>query len=158
MSPRSAPYVLPTFHAVSPPFVHSLFNARPSRYATFSTLEPESGINMRFTVDIDSVLVRLGKLHMHLPWGKNRIVYRDETACSVLDLALFDTLNLNTPLDDILLVRNEYVLAYEYILSNTLKKPPTRRRRSATLVTGQSGIGSSTHEFMTPETSADLAR
>ena len=113
---------------------------------------------MRFTVDIDSVLVRLGKLHMHLPWGKNRIVYRDETACSVLDLALFDTLNLNTPLDDILLVRNEYVLAYEYILSDTLKKPPTRRRRSATLVTGQSGIGSSTHEFMTPETSADLAR
>jgi hypothetical protein len=91
----------------------------------------------------NSVLVRLGKLHRHL-WGENRIVYRDETACSILDLTLFNILSLNTRPDDILLVRNEYLLAYDHILEDTRKNPTTEWRRSATLVTGQSGIGAST--------------
>jgi hypothetical protein len=103
---------------------------------------------MRLTVDTDSVLVKLGKLYTYL-WGENRIVYRAEMACSTLDLALFDPLNLNTRPDDILLVRNEYLLAYDHIASAALKNPTTKRLRSATLVTGQPGIGASTLECKT---------
>ncbi|KAF8330657.1 hypothetical protein F5887DRAFT_1178530 [Amanita rubescens] len=95
---------------------------------------------MRPTIDTDSVLMRLVKLHTHL-WGENRFVYIKEMACSILHLALFDILNLNARPDNILLVRNEYLLAYDHIASNTLKNPTTKRLRSATLVTGQPGIG-----------------
>ncbi|KAF8351822.1 hypothetical protein F5887DRAFT_932526 [Amanita rubescens] len=86
------------------------------------------------------VLARLRELHTHL-WGENRIVHRGEMSCSILDLALFDALNLNIRPDNILLVRNEYVLAYDHILRDTLKNPTMRRWRSATIVTGQPGIG-----------------
>ena len=92
--------------------------------------------------------VRLVKLHTHL-WGKTRTIYNKEMACSILYLALFDILNLNTRPDNILLVRNEYLLAYEHIASSALKNPTTQRARSATLVTGQPGIGASTLEYMT---------
>jgi hypothetical protein len=65
--------------------------------------------------------------------------------CPILDLALFDALNLNIRPDKILLIRNEYVSAYNYFLTRMLKMPILRR---ATLVTGQPGIGASTLECM----------
>ena len=120
-----------------------------------SILEPDSGINMRATVE--TVLARLGKLHMHL-WGKDQIEYKPETACSTLDLALFIALNLNKRPDKILLVRSEYILAYRDIVKDTLKKPTTQSRRSATLVTGQPGIGASSLKCMTQEISAYLTQ
>ena len=64
--------------------------------------------------------------------------------CSILDLALFGTLNLIIRPEKYLLIRNEYVLAYAYIRTRTLG---TKQRR-ATLVTGQPGIGASTLECM----------
>ncbi|KIL65156.1 hypothetical protein M378DRAFT_178504 [Amanita muscaria Koide BX008] len=60
--------------------------------------------------------------------------------CSILDLTFFGALNLNIRPDNILLIRNEYVLAYEHILRDT-QNLTTERPRSATLVTGQPGIG-----------------
>jgi hypothetical protein len=77
-------------------------------------------------------------------WGENWIVI-GEMACPILDLELFDALNLNIRPDKILLIRNEYVSAYNYFLTRTLKMPILRR---ATLVTGQPGIGASTLECM----------
>ncbi len=98
---------------------------------------------MRPAVDTDIILVRLDKLYKHL-WGEDRIVYRDET-CSILNLALFDILDLNSRPPGILLVRNEYLLAYDHILRDTFNKSTTLLEQgSATLVTGQPGIGAST--------------
>jgi hypothetical protein len=71
-------------------------------------------------------------------------------ACSVLDLAPFDALNLNIRPDNIVLVRTEYVVAYDHILRDTLRKLPMGQGRSATVVTGQPGIGASTLERMAP--------
>jgi len=45
-------------------------------------------------------LARLRGFHTHL-WGENRIVHRGEMPCSILDLALFDALNLNIRPDNI---------------------------------------------------------
>ncbi|KAF8344470.1 hypothetical protein F5887DRAFT_971403 [Amanita rubescens] len=92
------------------------------------------------------LLARLRKLHTHL-WGENRIVRRGEMACSILDLALFGVLNLNIRPDKILLIRDEYVFAYDDILQDTLKISTTDGQRSATLVTGQPGIGKSLFLF-----------
>ena len=78
-------------------------------------------------------------------WGKDRIDHRDELNCSILDLAPFGALNLTIRPDNILLIRDEYVAAYNYILERTLMTPKQRR---ATLVTGQPGIGPSTLECM----------
>jgi hypothetical protein len=74
-------------------------------------------------------------------------------ACSILDLALFGALKINMRAEKILLIRDEYVLAYDYILERTLQTP---RQRRATLVTGQPGIGASTLECMALADAADL--
>lgn len=88
-------------------------------------------------------------------WGKNQIVCRE--TYSTLDLALFDHLGINICWVDALLVRDEYVLAYDDILKDIAERKKwnlQRRRRSATLVTGQPGIGVLTLECMAP---ADIA-
>ncbi|KAK2459274.1 hypothetical protein APHAL10511_008695, partial [Amanita phalloides] len=106
-----------------------------------ATISPSSSNESNAISDTDShVLLGLRELHTHL-WGEDRIVYKPEMACSILDLELFGDLCLNVHPDKILLIRNEYVLAYNYILEDTLKCPTTERQRSATLVTGQPGIG-----------------
>jgi hypothetical protein len=101
--------------------------------------------------DNDS-LAELQTLHTHL-WGEDRIIH-SEMGCSILDLTFFSALNLNIRPDNILLIRNEYVLAYDHILKDT-QNLTTERPRSATLVTGQPGIGASSLECMAL---ADLAQ
>ena len=82
----------------------------------------------------------LEQLRAHF-WGEDRVevVSVDGKSYSTIDLTLFD-LKLNSRPDSFLLVRDEYILAYDAILKDTLYQP-MGWRRSATLVTGQSGIG-----------------
>jgi hypothetical protein len=101
--------------------------------------------------DNDSI-AELQKIHTHL-WGEDRIV-PSQIGCSTLDLTFFGALGLNLRPDNICLIRNEYVLAYDHILRDT-QKLTTERQRSATLVTGQPGIGASSLQCMAP---ADLAQ
>ncbi|KAF8959419.1 hypothetical protein BDZ97DRAFT_1667164 [Flammula alnicola] len=74
-------------------------------------------------------------------WGENRVnvVSAAGKSYSYIDLTLF-RLKLNARPDNILLVREEYILAYKTILADTLRQP-SAWWRSATLVTGQPGIG-----------------
>ena len=101
--------------------------------------------------DNDSI-PELRKLHTHL-WDKDRIVC-SEMGCSILDLTFFGALGLNVRPDNICLIRNEYVLAYDRILSD-IQSVTTERPRSATVVTGQPGIGASSLRCMAPP---DLAQ
>ena len=140
-------YVLPLVFATTDLLFPFSTSASLKRARSLSAQGSDEAKKMRPTADTDSVLVRLVKLHTHL-WGENRIVYIKEMACSILHLALFDILNLNACPDN-LLVRNEYLLAYDHITSEMLKYPTTKRMRSATLVAGQPGIGVSTLECKT---------
>ncbi|KIL69443.1 hypothetical protein M378DRAFT_8092 [Amanita muscaria Koide BX008] len=111
-----------------------------------ATISPSSSQNSNLShgsLDDGNVLASLHELHTHL-WGKDRIDHRNELACSILDLAPFDALNLIIRPDNILFIRNEYVLAYNHILERTLMTPTQSR---ATLVTGQPGIGKSLSLF-----------
>ncbi|KAK2463801.1 hypothetical protein APHAL10511_004199 [Amanita phalloides] len=124
------------FYHVESDHLHIVIQAPPQ-----ATISPSSSNESNAISDTNShVLLGLRELHAHL-WGEDRIVYKPEMACSILD---FGDLCLNIHPDKVLLFRKEYVLAYEYILRETLKCPTTERQRSATLVTGQSGIGAST--------------
>ena len=100
----------------------------------------------------DDSTPELEKLRTHL-WDKDWIV-PSEMGCSILDLTFFGVLGVNLRPDNICLIRNEYVLAYDRILSD-IQSVTTERPRSATVVTGQPGIGASSLECMAP---ADLAQ
>ncbi|CAA7264998.1 unnamed protein product [Cyclocybe aegerita] len=79
-------------------------------------------------------------LHTHL-WGRDRVEVHSDIAgkrWSTINLTLF-RLELNPRPEDLLLVREEYVHAYDTILMDTERQPPGHR--SAFLVTGQPGIG-----------------
>ncbi|KAF8520015.1 hypothetical protein BU17DRAFT_47299 [Hysterangium stoloniferum] len=78
------------------------------------------------------------RLHEHF-WGQDRvnIVTAAGKSYSTVDLTLVDIPQNSRPAN-ILLIREEYRLAYDTILADTLK---VGRRRSAFLVTGQPGIG-----------------
>ncbi|KAJ3490409.1 hypothetical protein NLJ89_g11435 [Agrocybe chaxingu] len=74
-------------------------------------------------------------------WGQDRVQVHSDVAgkrWSTIDLTPV-RLELNARPDDFLLVRDEYVLAYNTILADTLSQ--TAGHRSAFLVTGQPGIG-----------------
>ncbi|KAF8519144.1 hypothetical protein BU17DRAFT_47954 [Hysterangium stoloniferum] len=78
------------------------------------------------------------RLHEHF-WGQDRvkIVSVAGKNYSTVDLTLVNIPQNSRP-TNILLIREEYRLAYDTILTDTLKEG---RRRSAFLVTGQPGIG-----------------
>ncbi|CAA7264987.1 unnamed protein product [Cyclocybe aegerita] len=79
-------------------------------------------------------LQRFHDLHTHL-WGRNVIedVQEGGKSYSTIDLTLFD-LPQNSCLSDVVLVRNEYRLAYDSILADTLQN--TGHLKSTFLVTG----------------------
>jgi len=89
-----------------------------------------------------SFLESLQRLREHL-WGKEVINYVQEgdKSCGIVDLTLFADLRQNTSSNNILLIRQEYILAYDAILKAT--GSTKGERASAFLVTGQSGIGTS---------------
>ncbi|KAF8959416.1 hypothetical protein BDZ97DRAFT_1761441 [Flammula alnicola] len=91
---------------------------------------------------LTSLYIRdLQRLHIYL-WGQDRVtvVSTAGKSYSYIDLTFFH-FKLNVRPDNILLIREEYILAYKTILADTLRQPPSGHRRSATLVTGQPGIG-----------------
>ena len=81
----------------------------------------------------------IASVQMHL-WGKDRvnIISIAGKSYSTVDLALFQ-LPQNSRPDKILLIREEYRLAYDTILADTLRTAD--EGRSAFLITGQPGIG-----------------
>ncbi|KAF8509069.1 hypothetical protein BU17DRAFT_99245 [Hysterangium stoloniferum] len=80
------------------------------------------------------------RIHAHF-WGQSRvnIVEIAGKSYSTVDITFVEVPQNSRPAD-ILLVREEYILAYNTILADTLKEG---RRRSAFLVTGHPGIGKS---------------
>jgi len=79
------------------------------------------------------------RLHSHL-WGGNVIndIQVGGKSYSTIDLKLFQ-LPQNTCRKKTLLIREEYKVAYDRILADTLRKRDAFK--SAFLVTGQEGIG-----------------
>jgi hypothetical protein len=102
-----------------------------------------------FSTGSGSFLKSLQRLRKHL-WGKEviNVIQEGENSYAVVDLTLFD-LPQNLSPDNILLIREEYTLAYDEIL-DTIQQT-TGRQGSAFLVTGQQGIGASGRP--SPETS-----
>jgi len=86
----------------------------------------------------------LQRLREHL-WGKDVISYVQEgdKSYAIVDLTLFADLPQNSSSDNILLIRQEYILAYDAILKGIESTKRAHGSRSAFLVTGQSGIGTS---------------
>ncbi|KIM47251.1 hypothetical protein M413DRAFT_23478 [Hebeloma cylindrosporum] len=87
----------------------------------------------------DPFLQGLLRLHKHL-WGKEviSVIQGGDKSYAIVDLTLFD-LPHNVSPNNILLIRQEYLLAYEAILQNIEE---TRKERGAAfLLTGSTGIG-----------------
>jgi len=92
-------------------------------------------------------LENLKLLRKHL-WGKEviNVVQEGEKSYAIIDLTLFN-LPQNLSPDNVLLIREEYILTYHAIL-DTIQQTPGPLG-SAFLVTGQPGIGAS--EWPSPE-------
>jgi hypothetical protein len=88
-----------------------------------------------------SILEHLQRLRTHL-WGENRInVVREARKCySTVDLALFVLPQRRSYPNNILLIREEYKLAYDAIPRDTPDKT-TEGYRPTFLVTGRPGTG-----------------
>jgi len=86
-------------------------------------------------------LESLQRLCQHL-WGKVviNVVQEGQKSYAVVDLTLFD-LPQNLSPDNTLLIRKEYILAYDAILDRI--QQTKGRNGSSFLVTGQPGIGAS---------------
>jgi len=72
-------------------------------------------------------------------WGKNRIQADKKTALEIIDLSLVNLPQLNLCSTKIILVRKEYRLAYDAILTAISRKAGIHR--SVFLITGHPGIG-----------------
>jgi len=86
-----------------------------------------------------SALESIQRLHSHL-WGENviNVVQAGGKSYSTVDLTLFELLQ-NTCRENTLLIREEYEVAYDMILADTLREG--RTIKYTFLVTGQEGIG-----------------
>jgi len=89
----------------------------------------------------DPMLESLQQLRSHL-WGQNVIKNTQEggKGFSNVDLTPFGII-LNASNGNILLIRDEYELAYDTILENTQRLATGREGRSAFSVTGPEGVG-----------------
>lgn len=79
-------------------------------------------------------------------WGNNviNVIQAGGKTYLTVDLTLFE-LPQNTSHENTLLIRDQYVLAYDIILADTRKG---KKRKSAFLVTGQTGIGVLGYPFL----------
>ena len=101
-----------------------------------------------FFIECDDLFFEsLQCLREHL-WGKEVINYVQEAdkIYAIVDLTLFSNLLLKLPSNNILLIHQEYILAYDAILKKIESRKRAEESESATaafLITGQLGIGTS---------------